>query len=167
MARTLLTHGAEAMIGTEVSYISPEPLGRASIRYFAMAVGDLNPVYLDETAARRAGFDDVIAPPTLVCETNQFAGVRPWDESGYIGHVWDLGLEGCRLIRGENRYRFEQPVHPTDVVTATWKLAELTEKTSGSGLAMLVVRSVCTYTNQNGSLLATNEDVVIHVEISA
>ena len=36
------------------------------IRHFVEAVGDENPVYTDEKAARAAGFPGVIAPPTML-----------------------------------------------------------------------------------------------------
>ena len=36
------------------SYTAPEELGRASIRYFALAIGDYNPLYVDKRAAERA-----------------------------------------------------------------------------------------------------------------
>ena len=75
-----------------------EELGRASIRYFALAMGDDNPLYVDDTYAKEAGYPSVIAPPTLICETCQYAH-RPPDEEGYIGHEWHLPVAGCRQIR--------------------------------------------------------------------
>ena len=36
------------------------------IRHWVEAMDDHNPVYLDDAAARRAGFDGVIAPPTML-----------------------------------------------------------------------------------------------------
>ncbi|MEV4898921.1 MaoC family dehydratase N-terminal domain-containing protein, partial [Nonomuraea sp. NPDC055795] len=69
----------------EVTYTAPEELGRAAIRYFAEAVGDANPLYTDDAYAREHGYDGVIAPPTLIFETNQFTGL-PRDADGYCGH---------------------------------------------------------------------------------
>ena len=45
---TLLTPELMAMVGLEACYTAPEELGRASIRYFAVAVGDHNPLYTDD-----------------------------------------------------------------------------------------------------------------------
>ena len=42
---TLLTDEIRAFIGQEATYEAPEALGAASFRYFALAIGDENPVY--------------------------------------------------------------------------------------------------------------------------
>jgi acyl dehydratase len=49
----LLTDELRGWIGREVSYTAREEIGRASIRYFALAIGDDNPLYIDEAYARR------------------------------------------------------------------------------------------------------------------
>ena len=42
---THITDELKSWIGREVTYTAPEELGQASIRYFAMALGDDNPVF--------------------------------------------------------------------------------------------------------------------------
>lgn len=153
---SLLNAELRAFLGRETEYTAPEELGRASIRYFARAVGDDNPVYTDDCAARAAGLPGVVAPPTLVCETNQYMD-RPRDPDGYLGHSWDLPVSGCRMIRGGHEYVFAQPVVPADVITARWRLAELFEKKD-----LLFVVSEVTYTNQRGEHLATNRETTIY-----
>ncbi len=147
-------------VGREVAYTAPEPIGRASLRYFALAVGDDNPLYTDVEAARAAGYADVIAPPTLVCESNQYMQGRP-DEDGYLGHQWDLGLIAVRQIRGGHHYTFSRAVHPEDVVTATWQITEIIEKESRRG-PMLIVTSQVVFTDANDDHLATNVDTLIY-----
>jgi acyl dehydratase len=150
---TLLTEELAARIGEERVYTAPEALGRAAIRYFALATGDTDPAHL-------AGD---VAPPTLICETNQYAGL-PRDDDGYAGHGWHLDVPGTRLVRGGNSYRFERPAGPDDVITARWKLAGMTERVTGGGKRMLVVTSVATYTDQTHRILAVNEETLIYVE---
>ena len=53
----LLTDELKTWIGREVHYPAREELSRASIRYFALAVGDDNPLYFDNDYARQAGHD--------------------------------------------------------------------------------------------------------------
>ena len=60
---TLLTEELKAFIGREAHYPAREELGRASIRYFALAVDDDNPLYLDDAYAKQAGYPSLIAPP--------------------------------------------------------------------------------------------------------
>jgi acyl dehydratase len=159
---TLLTDELRARIGETRSYTAPEELGRAAIRYFALAVGDDNPLYTDAEAARRVGYRDVVAPPTLICETNQYAGV-PRTEDGYAGHEWDLVVPGTRLVRGGNSYTFERAIHPDDVVTASWTLTGIAERTNRARQEMLLVTSRAEYRGANGDLLATNEETLVYV----
>lgn len=160
---SLLTDDIRAWIGKEAVYTAPEALGRAAIRYFARAIGDENPLYVDEGFAREHGHPDVIAPPTMICETNQYvAGPRRSD--GLLGHWWDIPVEGARPVRGGNEYAFHRPVLPTDVITATWRIADISEREGSDGTAMLIVRSEATYTNQDGDLLATNAETIIYRE---
>ena len=159
----MLTDEVKAFLGREVSFTAPEELGRAAIRYFARAIGDDNPVYTSDDAARAAGLPGVVAPPTLVCETNQFID-GPRDDDGYIGHTWALPVLGARLIRGGNEYSFERPVRPDDRITATYRVAEMTERTSSAGQSMLIVINEITYTDQHGDLLATNRETMLYRE---
>ena len=161
----MMTDEIRALVGREVTYTAPEPLGRAAIRYFALAVGADNPVYTDDAAARAAGHDGVVAPPTLICETNQYAGL-PRDADGYAGHTWGIDLPGTRQVRGGNAYEFHRPVRPGDVVTAVWRLVDIAERVTGAGQPMLVFTSRATYTNQDGDLLATNEETIIYVAVA-
>lgn len=162
---SLLNDEIRALVGRQVRYTAPEPLGRASIRYFARAVGDDNPVYTDPEAARQAGHRDVVAPPTFVCETNQYADGRP-DDDGYVGHAWDIPVpEETRLVRGGHEYEFHAPVYPDAVVTATWTVEDVEEKTSRAGGALLLVTSLAEFHDQHGQLLARNRETLIYQEV--
>lgn len=141
-------------------YIAPEPLGRAPIRYFARAIGDDNRLYTDAAYAQEHGYHDVIAPPTLICETNQYADLSK-DEAGYAGHGWDIEVPGTRLLRGGNEYTFHQAVSPDDIITASWRIQDMTEKTTAKGIRMLIVTSVAEYSNQHDELLVTNAETLI------
>jgi uncharacterized OB-fold protein/acyl dehydratase len=48
------------------SFDAPDPVNQAMIRHWAEAMGDTNPVYVDEKAARDVGFPGVVAPPTML-----------------------------------------------------------------------------------------------------
>jgi acyl dehydratase len=156
----LLTDELRARIGEQAVYTAPEPVGRASIRYYALAVGDANPLYSNPSAAQAAGYSDVIAPPTWITETNQYmTGSR--NSEGYMGHGWGIELPNTRLVRGGNSYTFTKAIHPDDVVTATWEIVDATERTTSKGTDMLIVTSSATYTNQRGEVLATNTESLI------
>jgi uncharacterized OB-fold protein/acyl dehydratase len=45
---------------------APDPVNQPMIRHWVEAMGDFNPVYVDEDAARAAGFAGIVAPPTML-----------------------------------------------------------------------------------------------------
>lgn len=159
---SLLTEEIGALVGQEVTYEAPEELGRASIRYFAMATGDTNPLYYDEAFASGTRFKGIVAPPTLVCETNQYMTGEP-RENGNLGHEWQIPVENARLLRGGNEYEFFEPVRPSDRLTVTWRIADIYEKEGQSG-SLLFVISEARYWNQEGKLLAVNRETNIYQE---
>lgn len=157
----LLTEEIQGWIGREATYTAPEELGRAAIRYFALAIGDDNPLYHDDEFARSHDYPGVIAPPTMVVETSQYMSGARSD----IGHTWEIPVERCRMIRGGNEYTFTRPVLPTDSMRVRWRIEDIQERSSSSGAPMLIVTSEATYTNQDGELLAINRETLIFQRI--
>ncbi|WP_419914802.1 FAS1-like dehydratase domain-containing protein [Candidatus Poriferisodalis sp.] len=145
----LLTPEVRAALGSTYTYVAPEPLSRASIRYFALAVGADPQRWRDE------------APPTLICETAQLTGQAVPDENSYLGHTWELPLPvPCAMFRGGNDYRFERPARFDDVITTTWTLTDATERRDRAGGALLLVTAEARY-SAGDELLATNAETMI------
>jgi acyl dehydratase len=156
----LLTPELQALIGQEVHYPAREPLGEVSIRYFSVALRDDNPLYFDQAYAKEAGYEGVIAQPTLICETCQYAHGIP-DDDGYIGHNWHLPVTGCRMIRAGNDYTFTRPVLATDRISVTWTLESMVEKPASQGGTQLFVMSVATYKDAHDLLVAVNRETLV------
>jgi len=162
----LLTDSIRARVGESRTYTAPDPLGLAAIRYFAQAIGDRNPLYLDAAFARAHGHPDVVAPPTMICETNQYmTGGR--DSDGSIGHSWGIEVPGTRVVRGGNSYEFHAFAGPDTVLSVTWRVADAVERMTASGAAILVLTSKASYHDQDGVLLATNTETLIYQEMLA
>ena len=157
----MLTDELKAYIGREAHYPAREELGRASIRYFALAMGDDNPLYVDDAYAREAGHASLIAPPTLICETCQYAH-RPPDADGYIGHEWHLPVPNSRMIRAGNAYEFMRAVLPSDRISVTWKLEDIVERNSSRGGTQLFVDALATYRDADGAIVATNRETIVY-----
>lgn len=162
---SLLTDELRAWIGRETHYPAREELGRASIRYFALALADENPLYVDDSYARQAGYPSVIAPPTLVCETCQYAHRAP-GTNGYIGHEWHLPISGCRMIRTGNEYEFMRPILPEDRISVTWTLEGIVERGSSRGGTQLFVTSVARYFDAAGQVVAVNRETIVFQPIA-
>jgi len=160
----LLTEELKAWIGREAHYPAREELGRASIRYFALALGDENPLYVDDAYARQAGYPSVIAPPTLICESCQYANQSP-NADGYIGHEWHLPVPNTRLVRAGNDYEFMRPVLPTDRISVAWTLESIVEKPSSRGGTQLFVSSVARYRDAQGEVVAVNRETIVYQPI--
>ena len=161
----VLTEELKAWIGCQAHYAAREELGHASIRYFALALGDDNPLYVDDGYAREAGYPSVIAPPTLICETCQYSNRAP-DENGYIGHEWNLPISGCRVIRAGNEYEFMRPLLPTDRISVTWTLEDIVERSRSSGGTQLFVSSVGRYCDAAGEVVAVNRETIVYQPVS-
>lgn len=150
----LLTPDVRAALGSTYSYVAPEPLSRASIRYFALAIGADPGRWRDE------------APPTLICETAQLTGRAVPDGNSYLGHVWELPLPvPCAMFRGGNDYRFERPARFDDVISTTWTLTDATERRDRAGGALLLVTAEARY-DAGDELLATNSETMIFRPVS-
>ena len=148
---SLLTAELKSWIGREAHYPAREELGRASIRYFALALGDDNPLHVE----------GVVAPPTLICETCQYAH-QPPNADGYIGHEWHLPVPSTRLVRAGNDYEFMRPVLPTDRISVTWTLENIVEKPSSRGGTQLFVTSVARYRDAQGEVVAINRETIVY-----
>jgi acyl dehydratase len=124
---------------------------KGHIRRFAEAIGDRNPLWTDEVAARKSRYGGIIAPPT-------FLRTLPLGRPDAT-----LDLPGSRLLDGGSEWEYFVPVRPGDRVTATRRIVDLTERRSGAGLLVFVV-ALATYVNQLGEVVATQRTTSIRQE---
>ena len=148
----------QATVGQEVVYRAPDEMGRPSFRQYALAIGDFNPLYSDREFAASHGLRDVMAPPTLICDTWQYLDSDIDDRGDLVARGESRDLGG---LRAGNEYEFFQPVHPDDVVTARWKVVDVYEKTGRSGRLVFQVIETSFY-NQREELLARNTETLFH-----
>jgi acyl dehydratase len=152
-------------IGEEAVYLAPEPVGAAAIRYYALALDDDNLLYRDAAFAASTRFGGVIAPPTLVCETNQYMSTK-LAANGYLGHQWTSDTPGVRMLRAGNEYEFFSPMRPDDQLRVTWKLAEVQEKQGRSGPLVFAISEI-TYENADGRLIARNRETNVYQPVTS
>ena len=78
----------------------PDPVNQPMIHHWVAAMGDANPIYVDEAAAQAAGHPGIVAPPAMIQVWTMMGlgGVRPdddplgriialFDDAGYVGVV--------------------------------------------------------------------------------
>ena len=145
-------------VGQEAIFQAPDEMGRSSLRQYALAIGDFNPLYSDRELAKAYGLPDVMAPPTLICDTWQYVDGDMDDRGDLLGRGPIRELEG---LRAGNEYEFFQPIHPDDVITAHWTVKDVYEKTGRTGSIIFQVIETAFY-NQREELLARNTETMFY-----
>ncbi|MFN3974871.1 MAG: MaoC family dehydratase N-terminal domain-containing protein [Dehalococcoidia bacterium] len=119
---------------------------KGHIRRFAEAIGDPNPLFNDEVAARQSRYGGLIAPPTFL------RAVR--------SEMVEVDLPGSRLLDAGSEWEYFEPVRPGDTITATARIVDVRERPLRVGQAIFVIQEI-TYTNQFGQKVATQRSTLI------
>jgi acyl dehydratase len=90
----------------------PYEVSRVKIAEFADAIGEPSELCRDKAAAQRAGYPDVIAPPTLAIVIAMASTASMHSEPG-------LGLDYSMVVHGQESFSHSRPLHAGDVVVAT------------------------------------------------
>ncbi|HBT96697.1 MAG TPA: MaoC family dehydratase [Desulfobulbaceae bacterium] len=127
------------------------PIERTRLRFFAKAIGETDPVYTDEPAARKAGYPDLPAPPTFL-----FAAEL---DSGTIDAMLvqlEVPLE--KLLHGEQSFTYHAPACVGDTITVRSRIEDIYDKKNGA-LEFAVKTSRAT--NQRDELVAELRTVLV------
>jgi acyl dehydratase len=143
----VITPEMRAFIGVESTSVTYD-VEKGAVARFARAVGDLNPLYLDELAARGSTYGGLIAPPTFLRSLIPGRYPRPFPEP--FSYVLDGGSE----------YRFFAPVRVGDRITVTRRVIELFEKQGRLGTMLFRVQEI-RYVNQLGEMAAVQKTTTI------
>ena len=100
---------------------------RGHIRRFVEAVGDDNPIYVDEAAAKAAGHPRIPAPPTFA------TALRPPDPR--VG----VDLDWRKLLHGEQEYEFSRPIYAGDRLTLVARIAAADVKQTKGGVMDVMI----------------------------
>ena len=114
-----------SLIGRQSEPVTHE-VERGMIRRFAEAIGDPNPIYTDESAAKAAGYSQLVAPPT-------FAAALATNERFRSG--LDLGTRSFLL--SDQQFEYGRPILAGDRITVTTKVADVQERAGGTDILVL------------------------------
>lgn len=86
-------------------------VGREKVREFAKAVFATSPISFDVDAARDAGYEDVVAPPTfpVVVQEKTLAQLLADEEAN---------IDFARVVHGEQRFEYSRPIEAGDELIA-------------------------------------------------
>jgi acyl dehydratase len=90
----------------------PYEVSRVKIADFADAISEPSELCRNRAAAVKAGYPDVIAPPT-------FAIAISLAHANEVSSDPDLGLDYSMVVHGEQSFTHSRPLHAGDLVTAT------------------------------------------------
>ena len=120
------------------------------LRFFAKAIGETNPVYFDEAAARAAGHPGLPVPPTFLFSLNLTRPPSNWRE--------EAGIELARVLHGEQSFTYHRMAYAGDTLTFDARVADVYQK-KGGALDFLVTE--IKVTNQRGEHVADIRGVTV------
>ena len=115
---------------------------KGAIIKFAEAIGDENPVFNDEAAARESRYGGLIAPPTFLRSVTSSRVVLPFD----------FPFE--RRLDGGSEWEYFVPIRPGDRITAVARIEDINEREGRLGV-MIITSTKTTYRNQFDQVVAT------------
>jgi len=121
------------------------------LKFFAKAVGETNPVYFDEAAARRAGHRSVLAPPTYAV-TLSCAVPDPFMRCR------QLGMDVDKILHSKQSFEYFAPIHAGDRITLVSTILNFYEK--GQGRFAFMVEETVAH-NQFGELTTRFRQTVV------
>ncbi len=131
----------EATIG--MKFTTSVPLTADFVRAYAEVVDDLNPVYWDDEAARRLGFEKAVAPYNAATFYTHIGRSEEWKQPSGTIHL-------------KQELRFHRPAYVGDTITTA---SAITEKYERRGRRHVVMQLIAT--NQKGELVVEGKRTTI------
>lgn len=121
------------------------------LRFFAKAIGETNPIYFDESAARDAGHPNLPLPPTFLFSLELEQPDKSWRD--------EIGIQVARILHGEQSFTYHRMACAGDVLLFECRIADIYDKKGGA--LDFVVRET-RVTNQHGEHVADLRSVLVH-----
>lgn len=99
---------------------------KGAIRNFAVALGDDNPLYLDEAFAKECGYRSIIAPPTFPTT------IRVMNPK--------VQFEPSRVLHGGQEYIYERPIVAGDILRCSSSVIDVYEREGKIGKMTFLVQ---------------------------
>jgi acyl dehydratase len=147
---SVITQQMRDAVGVESEPVTYD-VEKGAIVKFAQAIGDDNPLFNDERAARATRYGGLIAPPTFLRSMGSGRD-RTTVESPYSAR-----------LDGGSEWEYFEPVRPGDRITVTSSVSEIFEREGRLGNMVFIVRET-KYVNQFGQLAAVQRSTGISYE---
>ncbi len=117
---------------------------KGQLRFFAKSIGEQNPIYTDEEAAKAAGYRSLPAPPTF---TFTLSLATPDPFAKYVS----MGIDPNRILHAGQKFAYFAPICAGDTVTLETTVTDIFEKKGG---ALEFIEEETVVTNQDGEVVA-------------
>jgi acyl dehydratase len=121
------------------------------LRFFAKAIGETAPIYVDESAARDAGHPALPLPPTFLFSLEFTQPTTGWRQ--------EVGIIPSRILHGEQSFSYHRTAYAGDTLRFESRIADIYDK-KGGALSFLVRET--RVTNQHGEHVADLRSVLVH-----
>ncbi len=121
------------------------------LRRFAEAIGETDPIYTDEDAARAVGYASLPAPPT-------FPYCLAMDAGQSFNILADMGVPLAKAVHGAQGFVYKKAICAGDVITGTQKVANIFEKKGG---ALVFIEAVIEMVNQAGDSVCDLHSTIV------
>lgn len=137
-------------IGLELEPLTVD-VEKGRLRFFAKATDQNDPIYLDEEAARAAGYRSLPAPPTFMFSLD-LENPEPFK-------LFDrLGVDLNRILHGEQTFEYQEQICAGDTITLRQKVVDIFDK-KGGAMEFIVTRT--TATNQYGEVVGQATKTIV------
>lgn len=139
-----------AVMGTELPP-STLTVDAGRLRFFAKAIGETNPVFTDDAAAKAAGHQSLPVPPTFLFSIE----LEQPDPFAWMAR---LGVDLRTVLHGEQRFDYQSVAHAGDTLTARPRITDVYSKKGG---ALEFVVKQTDVTRADGTAVAELTSVIV------
>lgn len=125
---------------------------KGRLKFFAKVIGEINPVYVDETAAQAAGYKTIPAPPTFMFSIDL-------DGPEFLPLLKVLDMDITRILHGSQDFHYFGQIYAGDKITQHCKILDIFDKKNG---ALEFVMQESSYTNQQGELVGKAQQTIVY-----
>lgn len=154
----------KALEGQEVAppFTAADPVNQAMIRHWVEAIGDYNPIYVDDDAARANGREGVVAPAAML---------QVWTMHGLRAHGEPAAPDSARarlfalleqrgftsVVATNCEQTYMRELRPGDLITVHEVITDVSaEKNTGLGRGHFIT-SRMTFTDAGGEVVGTQD----------
>ncbi len=98
---------------------------KGRLRFFAKAIGENNPIYTDETAAKEAGYESLPMPPTFLFSLKM-------DVPNPFENYEKAGAQLAKILHANQAFIYHKSVVAGDSLTFESHIADIYDKKAGA-----------------------------------